>query len=61
MPSLGQRRVYAWNAQLVDDLFVEGFCLTVPPGSVSCGEVMGCALEAGEDAKELVVDSGVLV
>ena len=47
IPSLGLRRVCAWNAQLVDDFFVEGFCLTVPPGAVSSGEAMSCALETG--------------
>ena len=35
--------------------------MAVPPWSIISGEAMCCALEAGEDAKELVVDSGVSV
>lgn len=61
IPSLGLRRVCAMNTHFVDDLFVEGFCLTVPPGSVGGRKAVAGALEVGKDAEELVVDAGISV
>ena len=66
IPSVGLRRVrnklHAYCADpLVDDLLVEGFCLSVPPWSVGCGEAMDRALHPRQNAEELIVDSGVSV